>query len=41
MQLLELVQNKQKNTQTTFFEYQGNMSLNIEKVLVKVSEKQP
>ena len=38
--LLKLVQNTQKTTQTNLFEYQGKMFLNIETVLIKVSEKQ-
>ena len=38
--LIKLVQNTQKTTQTNFFEYQGKMFQNIEKVLVKISEKQ-
>ena len=39
--LLKLVQNTQKIIQANFFECQGKMFLNIEKVLVKISEKQP
>ena len=30
----------QKSTWTIFFKYQGKMFLNIEKVLVKISEEQ-
>ena len=37
----KLVLNTQKTTWTIFFEYQGKMFLNIEKVLVKISEEQP
>ena len=39
--LFKLVQNTQKITRANFFEYQGKMFLNIEKVLVKISEQQP
>ena len=38
--LFKLVWNTQKSTSTYLFEYQGKMFLNIENVLVKVSEKQ-
>ena len=38
--LLKVFWNTQKTTRTNFFEYQGKMFLNIEKVLVKISEKQ-
>ena len=33
--------NTQKTTQTNFFDYQCKVFLNIEKVLVKISEEQP
>ena len=39
--LFKLVQNTQKTTLTNIFEYQGKMFLNIEKVLVKISEEKP
>ena len=39
--LFKLVWNTQKSTWTIFFKYQGKMFLNIEKVLVKISEEQP
>ena len=39
--LFKLVWNTQTSTWTIFFEYQGKMFLNIEKVLVKISEEQP
>ena len=38
---IKLIQNTQKTTLTTFFEYQGNMFLNVEKVLEKISEDEP
>ena len=39
--LFKSIQNTQKTTRTNFFEYQRKMYLNIEKVLVKISEEQP
>ena len=36
---IKVVWNTQKNTSTNFFEYQVKMFLNIEKVLVKISEE--
>ena len=39
--LFNLVWNTQRSAWTIFFEYQGKMFLNIEKVLVKLSEEQP
>ena len=39
--LFKLVWNTQKTTPTNFFEGQGKILLNIEKVLVKISEEQP
>ena len=39
--LFKLILNTQKTTRTNFFEYQSKMFLNIEKVLVKISEEQP
>ena len=40
--LFKLVWNTQKNTWTILFiKYQGKMFLNIERVLVKISEEQP
>ena len=39
--LFKLVCNTQKSTWTNLFEYQGKMFLNIESILVKISEEQP
>ena len=39
--LYKLIWSIQKTTWTISFEHQGKMFLNIEKVLVKISEKQP
>ena len=39
--LFNLVWNTQKSTWSIFFEYQGMVFLNIEKVLEKISEEQP
>ena len=39
--LLKLVLNTQKGAWIIFFKYQGKMFLNIEKILVKINEKQP
>ena len=38
--LFKLVWNTQKSTSTYIFEYEGKMFLNIENVLIKISEKQ-
>ena len=38
--LFKLVWNTQKTTKTIFFEYQRKMFLNIERVLVKITEEQ-
>ena len=39
--LYKLIWSIQKTTWTNFFEHQGKIFLNIEKVLVKIIEKQP
>ena len=39
--LIKLVWNTKKGTWTNCFEYQGKMFLDIERVLVKISEEQP
>ena len=38
--LFKLFWNTPESTSTNFFEYQGEMFLNIEKVLVKINEEQ-
>ena len=38
--LFKLVWNTQKSTRINFFKYQVKMFLNVEKVLVKISEEQ-
>ena len=39
--LYQSVWNTEKTTWTILFEHQGKIFLNIEKVLMKISEKQP
>ena len=39
--LFKIAWNTQKSTWTNSFEYQGKMFLNIENVLLKISEEEP
>ena len=39
--LFKLVWNTQKSIRTNLFDYRGKIFLNIENVLVKISEEQP